>query len=173
MPKKKKDSSNRNQLLKQMNELKDSLSGFNSSTDTLLGGVKPKSIGQIEAAINLLTAQRDAIVNRINGVYDFFESGPTVLADAADTFMEEKDNAEAWAYIKRYYELVRDGFIQEENILDRYEAGAFVEHILTSEERKEIVQEAEKKREELIARHESLKKTAEQRREMFKDLINF
>lgn len=68
--------------------------------------------------------------------------------DSGDSY----NNAEHWAAIKRYNELVDIGLIPKGSIMDRYDAAEYLRNILSEDELNALIREGERKGEVLWAK---------------------
>ena len=157
MAKKKKTRINQNdqqkerrELLTKLEELKDDLIGFNAETDEMIYGLKtPKGTKDIQRMIRFLEAEKAAITRRYFEVSDI-DWGQEAVKQRTFEFQDEADVATKWAFIKRFEELRRDGFIPEDIELDKYEGASVIEKMLRYDELRRVVEEAEEKKEHLI-----------------------
>lgn len=161
----------RKKLLEELNELKFDLQGLNADTDQLIKNIRPRSVKEIKSAIKLLEAQKAAITSRFiekSGI----DWGPEALEGRAREFMENEDVATKWAYIKKYKELERDGFIPSDTELDKYEGASLISDMLRIDEIMKTVEEATEKREQLIRTDNLRRERVQRNAKRLGDILN-
>lgn len=76
------------------------------------------------------------------------------VQDKAWDWAEDINNAELWALVKRYHELVDEGFIRSQHFDNYIEEAYYIKHIENKEDLEQLVIEAENKKAELWAKEE-------------------
>lgn len=162
----------RKKLIKELNELKDDLRGLNTDTDQLIKSIKPRSVKEIKSAIKLLEAEKSAISSRFINISGIDWEDRKAITGMGESFSQKEDAATKWAYIKRYKELERDGFIPSDIELDKYEGGAVLGEMLRMEELMRVVEEATEKRAQLIRMDEERQVRVQAQAKRIGDLLN-